>query len=263
MKAWKQVAVVAVAALGSSSVNAALLTFEDGNNGVASVDNKAITDDYQAEAGVVFATGTGTDYANFSGVAYLEQMGVQVGENKSTSGFKHDSDYDAVAAGVGLDGLTLSQRESYMGDYFLRTTSFSTESLVVVYDEAVNWAGFEIWDIDGSPDVNPEDPNLTEEWTITAYNGWGNQVFQIVTSSVDNNLDSTSYDGQRYVVELGENSTQYEFDRFVVEFTGTKTADVGLAFNNFSTNSIPEPASLAMLLATGAGVFCVRRVFKM
>ena len=259
MKAWKQVAVAAVAALGSGSVNAALLTFEDGNNGVASSDNLVVTDQYQAQAGVTFYTGTGTDYANFSGVAYLEQMGAQAGEEGTAgdNGFLHDGVVDTVADAEGLDGASQAARNLAMGDFFLRTASYSTDSLVVVYNEPVTWAGFEIWDIDGNGSTK------TEEWTITAYNGWDSSVLSKTTAEMDNSVDTTSYDGQSYVVELGSEGGSTSFDRFVIEFTGSKTTNVGLAFNNFSTNSIPEPASLVMLLASGAGIFCVRRVFKM
>ncbi len=238
---------------------AALVTFEDGDFGVAAVDNKPITTEYLAGAGVTFHTGAygATNYGSFTGTAYLEQMGQQAGETVGggNSGFGYGpdgggaSEVDTVAPGVGLDGLTQAQRNSAMGSYFLRTTSYSRDSLTVLYSTAVTAASFEVWDLDGGTAGS-------ERWKITTYNGdWLTPVSSQQTSLETSNLDTTSYDGQALIIGLSGG----DFDRFVIEFTGTKTSGVGLAFNNFNTTAIPEPATFLLFGLGGMGAWLVRR----
>lgn len=242
---------------------AVLIDFENNDWGVAASDNKVITTQYKSGAGVSFFTGAhgNTDYANFNGSAYLEQMGAQAGEVGNTgSGFAHKTDVsgieaiDTVATGTGMDGLTQAGRATEMGNYFLRTASYSTDSMVVIYDTAVTAASFEIWDIDGND-------KGSEQWRITAYSGadWATQVLQLSTFEGVNNADATSYDGQCLVVSLQAGQDQ-TFDRFVIEFIGSKptNAAVGLAFNNFDTEAVPEPTSMA-LLVFGVAALALRR----
>lgn len=241
------------------------IAFENGDYGVAAVDNKAITTDYMSGAHVVFYTKPYGDasWGTVGGPAYLEQMGgstiitdpegIGGSGGGQTSGFNYTPDpavyppvVDTVAnasTGGYLDGLTVAQRQAYMGSFFLRTTSYSRESLVVVMDTfRMQQVSFEIWDLDGYSGGN-------ESWRITPFDGgWGTPLTPYDTPVITGNLDSDSYDGQRYLVTLDGG---LDFDRFVIEYTGNKAEGVvGLAFNNFKFTIIPEPTS-GILLGLG------------
>ena len=239
---------------------AALVTFEDGDFGVAALDNKAITNNYLAGAGVSFSTGAygATNYGSFTGSAYLEQMGQQAGESTAggNMGFAYGAGTNAAnlvdtvkPTDGGYDGLTATARSALMGNYFLRTTTYSRDSLAVQYSTAVAAASFEIWDLDG----NGTDG---ERWKITTYNGnWLTPASSQETALILVNADDASYDGQCLNVVLAGGT----FDRFVIEFTGTKTSNVGLAFNNFNTTAVPEPATFLLFGLGGMGAWLIRR----
>ncbi len=256
-----------------SSVHAELITFENGTYGVTAVDNMVVTNQYD---GLTFGTlpmGS-SDYANM-GPAYLEQKGPGTKYNSNdpesawnganqpphTIGFNYNPDSgdtaavsDFVAYGAGLDGLNQMQRDAYLGDFFLRTTPFSTDSLIVINETmAMKNMSFEIWDIDGSPNNRGG-----EGWKVTAYNGdWITPVFVDYTPFIagvaeggGGNDDLQSYDGQRMLQVINNNIV---FDRFVISFETNvagavmKTETVGLAFNNFEYTAVPEPITLSLL----------------
>lgn len=261
MKKKQIIMLVLIALCGVAQ--AALVTFENGNFGVAASDNMAITTEYLAGAGVEFHTGAkgATNYGSFTGTAYLEQVGQQVGEvgTSGNSGFSYMVDGDGTlidtvkATDGGMDGLTAAARSAAMGSYFLRAAARSLESLTVQYSTAVSAASFEIWDLDG-------DNTTYERWKITTYNGnWATPVFSVQTpADVFGTVDTTSYDGQVYNVVLSGGT----FDRFVLEYNGTKTPTAGLAFNNFNTTTIPEPASIGMIALGGFLIAGYRRMRK-
>ena len=241
----------------AGSLQAATVTFEDGNFGVHAVDNMAITTQYLAGAGVQFHTGAygATNYGSFVGSAYIEQVGQQAGEVDATSGFGYGVDgggslFDtAKTTDGGMDGMTAAARSALLGQYFLRNNARSVDSLTVQYSTAVSAASFEIWDLDGDTGY--------EQWKITAYNGnWSTPVLSVNTpAGLFGIVDTTTYDGQAYIVSLsGAN-----FDRFVLEYTGTKLPKAGLAFNNFNTTQIPEPAAMSMMAVVIGAAMWIRR----
>jgi hypothetical protein len=252
MKAKQVLALVFVALCGVAQAGS--ITFEDGNYGVTAADNMSITTNYSS-AGVTFRTGAygDTNYGSFAGSAYLEKMG-----NDADTGFNYNgSTADTVSTNAGsnaLDGLNQSARNTLMGSYFLRTASLVGDSLAVLYGAAVSEASFELWDLDGVSS------DKAERWSIKAYNGdWLTPVLSQQTAMIDNDYDVSSYDGQVLVIGLSGAT----FDRFVIEFTGTKTDEVGLAFNNFnSTEAVPEPASVAMIALGGLLIAGYRRIHE-
>lgn len=257
---------IATAVALCGTARAASITFEDGNQGVTAVDNMAVTNQYAAGAGVSFRTGLkgNTNYGSFTNPAYLEQIGLQAGETSSSGGnsgflYSYDaggSDVDTVSPTTGgRDGLNQAGRTALLGDWFLRTRSMSTDSLLVNYSVGVTNASFEIWDIDGASG------GFTEGWTLSAYNGgWGGgqfvgNVFSPVVTNVT--TDTLSWDGQMYLMLL--NFGGQTFDRFVLEFTGTKgNSNTGLAFNNFNTVAIPEPSTMMLLAFGGCAAWLAR-----
>lgn len=259
-----------------SGVQGTIITFEDGDHGVTAVDNMVVTNQYN---GLTFGTLVmgSTDYANPTGTAFLEATGPGTGINTgpegawtgsgtpTTIGFNYNPDpfvsnsqiSDTVAPGAGLDGLTQQERLDYLGEYFLRTSSFSRDTLIVMNSsEAMMNMTFEIWDMDGNPTKSGG-----EGWTVEAFYGdWTNSVFLAETAYVPGGangggiLDTQSYDGQRCLFIINNNIV---FDRFVIRFETTQgplkdNDTVGLAFNNFQfTPIVPEPATLALLSLGG------------
>jgi hypothetical protein len=289
----------------TSAAHASLITFENNNFGVAAVDNRSITNEYSlAGAGQTFYRGAGNNGATIvlGGLGpFLEMRGSatpndtvptvasnpEAAYNGSsnpisgsgwTTGFNYNPGgnstsgqvADNVATGPGLDGLTTAaDRVALLGDYFLRTTSFSSESMVVTYTVPVIAASFEIWDIDG----NPNGPD-GEQWRVRAYNGnWTTPVIEIYspyvsgssgTGTLRGNGDLESYDAQGYVMNLSGAS----FDRFIISFEGESpggvpnvlksSLTVGLAFNNFNT-VVPEPGTVSLVAVAGAALLVRRR----
>ncbi len=264
------------------SAQAVLVTFENGDHGVTAVDNMTVTSQYN---GLTFGTlpQSSTNYGGTWNSAYLEQTGPGTPHSSDpesaydgtapvhTIGFNWNPGAgnattgqlsDAVAPGAGMDGLTQEQREMMLGEWFLRSSSFSRDSLLVRnYTSKMMHMKFEIWDIDGQPNSN-----LGEGWTVYAYNGdWTNVVYQQETPYIagytgggGGNGDLTSYDGQVAFVTI---DSDLIFDRFVLKFETTQgplknTDTVGICFNNFEFTAVPEPMTLVLL---GLGGLLLRK----
>jgi hypothetical protein len=239
---------------------AALVTFENGNLGVASSDNQVITNQYQAGAGVTFYRGTGNNGATIvtGGVGAIKEikgsgtgttvspgLGVVPGNPEAAynlatsgtaSGFNYNPDpltttgqvSDTVAATVGaMDGLDQTTRNAQLGDYFLRTAAFSRESLVVLYSAQVTSCTFEIWDIDGDPNTSGPTSTWGEQWRVRAYNGdWTTPVIETYSVYVAGAGNASApLRGNLDTVSYDAQSylmslSGAEFDRFIISFEG-------------------------------------------
>jgi hypothetical protein len=150
---------------------------------------------------------------------YLEKTGDD-GLNGFQCSTGFGSPYDYAENGMG----------NQLGQYFLRTTAFSltngTETLLVSYITPVTLASGEIWDIDANVQG-------TEQWRIEALNENLQVCTNVLTpAGIDYRLDE-SFDGLpwSFNIEAG-GAEKIAALRFV--FVGSKTNDIGLAFNNFS-----------------------------
>jgi hypothetical protein len=90
----------------------------------------------------------------------------------------------------------------------------------------MRYAAGEIWDIDHG------NPAATERWQIDAFNA-ANAIIASTTSPLSRDQNSlSSLDSLPWVFEL---TAQQDIAYILIEFIGTKPDEVGLAFNNFTT----------------------------
>ncbi len=143
-----------------------------------------------------------------------------------------------------------------LGQWFLRSPIPGGDfgNFVIQYSSSfpVTAASGEIWDIDGTPQ------GLTEQYTVHAYDLANNLLATIVspTGTLDSSI--APLDGQPWVFAFSGLSAG--IDRIVIDFTGTKPAGIGLAFNNFNPTAVPEPTTLvvAVLAFIGGAKFSRR-----
>jgi hypothetical protein len=127
-----------------------------------------------------------------------------------------------------------------MGQWFLRATPGADfGQLVIDYaGGTVNGASGEIWDIDGIPQNG-------EQYRVRAFNSSGTLLATIDSpaSTQDSGCLNTELDSRPWVFNF---SLTPGIAKITIDFIGTKTAGIGLAFNNFNaTGEQPTPARKA------------------
>lgn len=218
-----------IALFASAQASATLINFENApSKGLT--DNDAVISQYASEG------------VTFSG-AFLEKTG---GKDTNPQGFLNDvtGKYDdpahgyapaTGATGPGSNGLGL-------GTWFLRSGGEIIDRggpgtyLTVDYTTPVSAASGQIWDIDGSNAGS-------EQWNVVAYLN-GTQVASSLSPKGTKHSAGT-LNGKPWTFNL---SSDGGFDQIQFWFTGTKTKNTGLAFDNFNTSaltvSVPEPSSV-------------------
>lgn len=131
-----------------------------------------------------------------------------------------------------------------LGNWFLRSPIPGGDfgQLIIMYTSSspVTAASGEIWDIDGTAQF-AGGPGDTEEYTVRAYDSANNLLATQVSPLGTLTSVLAPLDGQPWVFSFSGLSAGIA--RITVDFTGSKPAGIGLAFNNFDpTNAVvPEP----------------------
>lgn len=185
---------------------------------------------------------------------FLEATG---GGLVDTVGFIYDSD---TGPGRNQDEESSLTSET-LGDFFVRTdglfSATSTNSTFVIeyapsgstFSNLPVSASGQIWDIDGTS------LTATEEWIVQAYDASLNSLASVTSPEFANNDENTSLDGQPWTFSFNNvGSIKY----IAIQFSGTKTNQIGLAFDNLSATPIPEPGSLG-ILTLGIAALGLRR----
>lgn len=156
-------------------------------------------------------------------------------------GLAPDTPDPSVAAQLGSWFL----RSPFPGQLFGRFVIQYTSSFPVTA------ASGEIWDIDGNG------AGATERYHVEAFD-FSNSLLAFQDSPIGTLPSSTA--------PLNAKPWTFAFsglpagiDHIVISFTGTKTAGIGLAFNNFDPIAVPEPAS-AVLVGLAAARLLRRRL---
>jgi hypothetical protein len=259
-----RIALAAALTTGLAGASGALIDFEtlpDDTPDDTPDDNTEITDQYHdpADGGVSFYYDGDNDGLPDSdgqgGYApmYLEKSGPADGTT--------DTDpqaylYDQTST---FDIIDPSETRS-LGDYLLRATTDVTArppfSMIIRYTDAASAFSGEIWDIDGNSGQG------SEKWTIEVYATQGDTTGSSLITSFDSPEGTFntagSLDGKAWFFEYtAPDGVEIDEIRFV--FSGTKTNGIGLAFDNFNSTAVPEPATLSVLGLGGLALIVRRR----
>lgn len=227
--------------------NADLLTFETTPNGASPIDNAALTTAYNVPGGTVrfFFDVNGNN--TYDPATDQSPEFEQVGDSDPANGFQSNT-------GPAVHDTARPGYETQLGSFFLRQPNgvgnvpgpfIAQYATTAVITELSG----EIWDIDGAAAAG------TEEWRVEVLDHAGNvlasQLSPLGTTAGQNSLDSLPWTFQFTSLPAG-------VEELRLTFTGTKT-DVGLAFNNFSPTTIPEPAALLLAVAGASLILGIGR----
>lgn len=198
-----------------NAANAALIDFET-VPGDTPADQLAISTQYLATENVTFSLSTGE-------TPFLEQTGGADAGN----GFENDQ--------LGTPDIEAVSHAGELGGFFLRlgTTDLlvtPVPELIITYSTPVSAASAQIWDIDGHTGTG------SEQWEISArdINDTPIDTLRSPTGLVNN---ASSLDGLPWTWSFSHASA--DIHSISIKFTGNKTMDIGLAFDNFSPSSAP------------------------
>ena len=225
----------------TTSATAGLLDFETTPSGATPVDDALLTDPYTIPGGTVrFFFDLNGNNAFDAGVDNFPRF-ERVGDDGANG-------FDGATTGV-ADTARLGYT-AQLGSFFLRKQTDNTGPIggpfIAAYDttQTIRELSGEIWDIDGQADKG------TEQWRVDVLNQ-SSQVLDSLTSPLGTIDSSSSLDSLPWTFQFHNLPDGVAALRLT--FIGSKTSEIGLAFNNFSpTVAVPEPSSI--VLATIAGV---------
>ncbi len=241
------VAGLAVAAMAAQA-SAQRIDFETAPDGSTPVDNAALTDAYTIDSGSVrFFFDTNGNLEFDAGVDVLPLFEASNDSDSNPQGYlsadgSFDSDFSA-------DGL--------LGDFFLRQPDgigVLPGPFVIDYDTnlPIDQLSGEIWDIDGGAN--------TEQWRVDVLDANNGLLTQQLSPLGALGSGNAPLDSRPWTFEFTDLAAlSAPVDRVVLNFVGTKTDGIGLAFNNFDVQVIPEPSAIALtglglVLVAGAGL---------
>jgi hypothetical protein len=199
--------------------SAQIIDFETTPAGATPVDNTTLGLNDAYSVGNVDVT-FGFDKSTPAGIADTEAVFEQSGPSDTTFGFQGSEGDDTADPGFG----------SQLGTFFLRPPDFTDFGVFIIQysseTELVTAAAGEIWDLDGNG------ASQSEEFTLTLYDLNGNPT---VLPSPEQTTEEP-LDGQPW--EFGFTGIVEGIDRIEIDFTGTKTTNIGLVFNNFDATGV-------------------------
>jgi hypothetical protein len=219
-----------------------LITFEPVGgylpNGTLAADNMAINTQYRAQYGVSFGVDSDSNLEIDSGSSLRLEDTANSGGVWGYVSANSDEQYNNAASGF----------ESQLGDWFLTNNGLNLyDDLLIQYDNPVNDASGEIWDLDGRGNGN------YERWKISAYDESNNLVSSVETPLGLHQTVEGSLDSKPWVWSFDTAGTP-QIMKIALAFTGT-TGKSPLGFNNFATSTAsvgtPEPQFWAMLSCFG------------
>jgi hypothetical protein len=234
----------ALAFLIGSPTMAAIIDFETTPAGITPTDDMPLsrfTPYVFPGLNISFGLDTNSD-GTVDTNAVFEHAGLDPGEPPN-AGFSGSSGTDTADPGF----------TAQLGNWFLRSPVGGSDFglLVITYASSftVTAASGEIWDIDGTRQPGGP-PGFTEEYTVRAYDS-ANNLLATQVSPIGVLVSAFApLDGRPWVFSFSGLSAGIA--KIPIDFTGTKLAGIGLAFNNFNPTgaAIPEPTSSALVLMT-------------
>jgi hypothetical protein len=240
---------VAILLLGATA-HAGLIDFEDAmSHYPGGADNRDVSTQYLASDGVSFSILAGATAQEAAAALPTYEAW---GDADPIRGFLFDQGHAYDVEDVAVAGY-----EDRLGDWFLKGPAGVADTgylkLVIDYAAPVTGAGGELWDIDGNSSQG------TEQWLVSARDGDGVLLASILspegTTNTAGSLDALPWAFSFAGLEAG-------IEQITIEFVGTKTYGVGIAFDNFYTDTpgdVPEPAAMALLALGGAALAARRR----
>ena len=226
---------------------AGLLDFETTPSGATPVDDALLTDPYSIPGGTVrFFFDLNGNNAFDAGVDNFPRF-ERVGDDGANG-------FDSATTGVA--DTARPGFATQLGSFFLRKLTDNTGPIggpfIALYDttERITALSGEIWDIDGQADKG------TEQWQVDVLNH-SNQVLASQLSPIGTDDSASSLDSLPWIFSFDHLPEGVAALRMT--FIGSKTSEIGLAFNNFNP-TVPEPSTLA--LAATAGIAFVVWTFR-
>ena len=232
----------------ASSPAADVIDFETTPAGATPTDNTNLNAPYNIDGG-----GTVTFFFDLNGNNVFD-AGIDKAGKFEKAG---DADVELGFVGSVADDTADPGFEAQLGDWFLRHPDFGENvpgPLIVDYDtqQVITALSGEIWDIDGL-----QNPERTEQWRADVLADGAGGVLATKTSPVGTLPSNIApLDGRPGFFFFDNLPTGV--DKLRLTFIGTKTENIGLAFNNFRPR-VPEPTILLMLGAGSVVILGSRR----
>jgi hypothetical protein len=227
----------ALAAVWPLMTRGTVITFETDPGGATSTDDGFLSTAYNIAGGgtvMLFFDNSGNNTFD----AGLDTRGVfEAYGPDGNDGFTNNLLTTSDTANGGLSGQ--------LGGFFLRQFQPGSPPppFVIDYNTSQSITAFsgEIWDIDGAV-------GNTERWKVEVLDA-ANAVLTFQDSPLG---DTFALDGLPWTFTFS--GLPAGVDKIRITFTGSKTTNLGMAFNNFDPTDVPEPSGAILALCGAAAL---------